>query len=270
MQSRLGNVVKVQRPKDLVKQDLEEIEQKALENKAALVKIEPDIEQDLRILEEEGYITNVSPLCPPSTIFIDLKKSEGSLYEDLSGSCKYSIRRAQREGARVEFFKNPSLEVLDKFYKIHKSTGKQKNFYIQGFDDIKRKIEVFGDQAILAMVSSSLEKDQDPVVTGANLYLGFRDGVWYMHGGTTEEGRKTKNGYELYWKSILYLKEVGYEWLDFEGVDDKRFPRFTSGWGGLSHFKEKFGGQRVEFPVPYVKFYKPLLKKLSKIMELPV
>ncbi|MBD3365984.1 peptidoglycan bridge formation glycyltransferase FemA/FemB family protein [candidate division WWE3 bacterium] len=270
MQDRLGNVVKVQRPRGVTPVDLQEIEEKAQELGSALIKVEPDLSQDLEVFKKEGYVKNMSPLCPPSTLFIDLRKSEKELYADLSGSCKYSIRRAYREGAQVEFFVNPKGEILEKFFKIHKSTGKQKSFYTQGFDDISKKVEVFGDQAVLGVVSSPLEEGGDPVATGANLYLGFGKGVWYMHGGTTEEGRNTRNGYVLYWELILHLKKLGYEWLDFEGVDDKRFPSFTRNWGGLSHFKEKFGGGRVEFPAPRVKYLKPILKKLSKFIDLPV
>ena len=270
IQSKWGNVIKVQRPRHLTAKDLEEIEVKAVELKAALIKIEPDIYQDMEVFEEAGYEENMSPLCPPATLFIDLTKSRDALHEDLSGSCKYSIRRAQREGAEVKFYVNPNEEILKQFHEIHKSTGKQKRFYTQGFDDISRKVEVFGDEAVLGMVSSPLEEGGESVVTGANLYLGFNEGIWYMHGGTTEAGRDTKNGYALYWQSILKLKEMGYKVLDFEGVDDKRFPSFTKNWGGLSHFKEKFGGERVEFPVPRVKFLSPVLKTVSRVISLPV
>jgi lipid II:glycine glycyltransferase (peptidoglycan interpeptide bridge formation enzyme) len=36
-------------------------------------------------------------------------------------------------------------------------------------------------------------------------------------------------------------------------------------WGGFSHFKEKFGGTIVEFPVPYVKYFNPIIKVISKL-----
>jgi len=264
MQSKFGNVVKVQRPTKLLEEDLEEIEEIALDLKAALIKVEPSLGQDLGVLRNGGYVRNKSPLCPSATIFIDLTKSEDVLEKALSRSCRYSIRRARREGVGVEFYRKPSGEVLEKFYELHKSTGKQKSFYIQSFKDISKKVEVFGDNAILGVVSS------DGGATGANLYLGFGEGVWYIHGGTTPEGRKNKNGYELYWQSILYLKSLGFKWLDLEGVDDKRFPNFTRNWGGLSHFKEKFGGVRVEFPPPYVKLLNPWLKRISKFIELPL
>jgi len=265
MDNKFGKAIKVQRPQRVIPQDLEEIEKVAIARKISMVKIEPSLYQDLKILEEAGYIPQGSPLSPPATIFIDLTLKPEDLWSQLSDSCKYSVRRAQRKGAKTEFFVNPSRDKVAEFYKIHASTGKQKGFYIQGEDDIQKKVELFGDKSILGTVSS-----EDGVVTGANLYLGFGKGVWYIHGGTTEEGRKTKNGYELYWQSFLYFKTLGYEWLDLEGVDDKRFPTFTKNWGGLSHFKERFGGIRVEFPSPYVKLFNPWLKRLSKYVNLQI
>lgn len=265
MQSKLGNVIKIQRPKRVIQKDLEELEDAAQKNDIALIKLEPNLNQDLQVLKDFGYEARGSPLSPPSTLFIDLRKSEKELWEEVSGSGKYSIRRARREGAKVEFHVNPSEDLVKKFYQIHSSTGKQKSFYIQPYEDIKKKVDLFGNKAVLGMVST-----KDGSVTGANLYLGYEEAIWYIHGGTTSEGRKTKNGYELYWQSILFLKEGGYDWLDLEGVDDKRFPGFTKGWGGLSHFKEKFGGTRIEFPSPYVKFYKPLIAKISRYFNVPV
>ncbi len=265
MTSKFGNVIKVQRPVRLVEGDLNELEAIAVENKVALVKIEPSLSQDLQVLTAKGYESNGSPLSPPTTIFINLGKTAEELWEDLSGSCKYSIKRAQREGVKVKFFDNPNNDLVQQFYEIHSSTGRQKKFYIQGYDDVQKKVDLYGDKAILGLSYSA-----DGAITGGNLYLGFGEGVWYMHGGTTVDGRKTKNGYELYWQSILYLKSKGYAWFDLEGVDDKRYPAFTKNWGGLSHFKERFGGVRVEFPRTYVKIYKPLLKKLSRYFSFQI
>ncbi len=97
--------------------------------------------------------------------------------------------------------------------------------------------------------------------------MGVNKTVWYFHGGTSNEARKNKTGYALVWHSILYLKEQGFEVLDLEGVDDSRFST-TNAWGGFSHFKEKFGGDTVQFPYPHIKYYNKLLKLATKIVPL--
>ncbi len=245
--SPYGHVIKIQRPRPLEALDLEEISAWANKYKVFLVKLEPSLNQNLALLQDFKYLPLGEPLIPPSTRFIDLTLSKDALWKSLSHSCRYSIRRAYREGAHVKFFRYPDEDTLRTFYEIHKGTGHSQGFYVAPFKEYVKKVALFGPDAVLGLVYGP-----DGVPTGGNLYLGFGSGVWYMHGGTTSVGRKNRNGYVLYWESILHSKELGYTVLDLEGVDDPRYPAFTKHWGGLSHFKEKFGGVHIEFPPTYL------------------
>jgi lipid II:glycine glycyltransferase (peptidoglycan interpeptide bridge formation enzyme) len=258
---KLGPVslVKIQRPRQLSQKDLEEFEQLCKQNKSLFIKIEPWIEQNLEVLEKNGYHISNAPLAPPTTIYIDLVKSKEELWHSVSRSGKYSIRRAQREGVRVEYFKNPSEELLKEFYGVEADTGKKKKFYVQSLQDLKAKAEEFGDECYIIKVF-----DGENNLCGMNFYLGFKGNIWFIHGGTTDTGRKNKTGYDLVWQAILYFKELGYKVMDLEGKDDDRFPAFTKDWGGFSHFKEKFGGEVVEFPKPRIKYLNPFLKFIAK------
>jgi len=253
-----GGLVKIQRPKSISKNDLIEITEICKKNRALFIKLEPSLGQDLKILTDYGYVKSASPLLPPTTIFINLTNNEKALWNSVSHSGKYSVNRARREGTNVEFFQNPSEKVLKSFYDIHKQTGNKKGFYIENFEDIKKKVEIFKDESFVINV-----KDKEGAIMGANFYLGFDKNIWFMHGATSHEGRKSKAGYELVWKSFLYFKGLGYEILDLEGKDDKRFPNFTKGWGGFSHFKEKFGGREIIYPEPHIKYLNPLLSKFG-------
>lgn len=255
----LGSLVKIQRPKNLNKKELDEIEKICRENKALFTKIEPSLNQKISILKDNNFFKSNFPLLPPSTIFIDLTKPEKELWDSISRSGKYSINRAQRERAKVEFFQKPNDVKLREFSEIAQSTSKKKRFYFEGLKDLKKKVDIFKDQSYLSLVYN-----EDGDLSGGNFYLGFKKNVWFLHGGTSEIGRKSKDGYELYWKSFLYLKNKGYQTLDLEGKDDGRFPSFTKNWGGFSHFKEKFGGKPIEYPEPHVKLLHPTLKTLHK------
>ena len=260
-----GNLVKVQRPPLLKKEDLEEIDRVCLENRAMFVKVDSNYGQDTKVLEEAGYALSVVPLSPPSTIWVSLEKPEAELWKDVSRSGKYSIKRAQRAGIKVEYYRNPSLDKLQTYYKeVLKPTGKKKKFYVPPFKQLVYMLEAFGDSSFLI-----LGRNKDGDIVGGGFYVGNEDQVLYVHGGTTEIGRKIDAGHGVLWKSILYFKKIGYKNLDFEGKDDPRFPDFTRGWGGFSYFKEKFGGQVIEFPYPYVKFMNPLLKQVSEKLSLP-
>jgi lipid II:glycine glycyltransferase (peptidoglycan interpeptide bridge formation enzyme) len=254
------SIVKIQHPKPLTTQDLEEIETICKKHKALFIKIEPSIGQDIKILEEKNYRKSHYPMLPPATIYTDLTKTEEELWNAVSKSGKYAIRRAQREGAKIEIYKNPSEEKLKIFNEVAQHTAKKQKFYVNTLKDLIAKTEIFGDNAFLAL---SYTKENQ--LAGGIYYLANKNCVWFMHGGTSDIGRKGKEGHELFWKSFLYFKELGFEILDLEGKDDDRFPTFTKNWGGFSHFKERFGGNIVSFPYPHIKPLRPILKLLQKV-----
>ncbi len=261
----LGKIAKVQRPWELNPTDLQEIAQVCKNNKALFVKLEPNLEQNMEVLTANGYIMPAVPLTPPSTIFIELQKPQETLWNAISRSGKYSIRRAQREKATVEIYQNPAEEQLRHFHNILTATGKLKGFHVQPFADLQKKVELFRDEAYLLVAKTSKGE-----TAGANFYLGFNKNIWFIHGGTTEVGRKGKEGYQLVWQSFDFFKKRGYEILDLEGKDDPRYPNFTGTWGGFAHFKEKFGGVSVQYPAPKARVFNPLLKKVLQFNKMAI
>jgi len=91
--------------------------------------------------------------------------------------------------------------------------------------------------------------------------------VLFVSGGSTEAARKNKSGYLLMWETMKFLKGEGYEVFDLEGKYDERFPFQTRNWEGFSHFKEKFGGTPIEFPIPMIKFLSKIYGTVSKLMK---
>jgi len=253
-------IAKMQRPVNLNVDDLKKIDEIAQKNKFAFVKLEPSLEQSVDELTQAQYKISHAPLCPPSTIFIDLENTIDALQSSLSKSARYSISRSKREGGHVEVQSNPNAELLSQIYPTLKDTAKMQKFFVPSYEDIKTKLDIWGPECHVTVV-----KNSNGIFCGTNIFLSFNRNVWHIHGGTTEEGRKTKLGYLLLWESILYLKSHGYKFLDLEGKDDKRFPSFTKTWGGFSYFKEKFGGMEMSFPYPMIKYYSSTLKLLSRL-----
>jgi lipid II:glycine glycyltransferase (peptidoglycan interpeptide bridge formation enzyme) len=258
-------LVKIQRTTPLNEEHIKEIEETCLSKRAMFIKIEPGYGQDIGILENMGYKTSLFPMVPATTIFIDLTLSEGELWNNVSKSGKYSIKRAEREGAKVEVYTNPGDKEFDIYYAILKETGTLKKFYVPPIKQLKKMRKSFGDKGHLAIV---YEKDGSPA--GAKYFIGSEDNALYVNGGTSGQGRNTKAGYALLWKSILFLKNAGYNLLDLEGKDDPRFPSFTKNWEGFSYFKEKFGGEEIEFPYPHVKYYSPIIKSMVALTGMDI
>lgn len=265
MKTILGGLSKIQRPKELSDQDLDEIEDICRERKCMFVKIEPSSGQDESLLTKRGFVRSGFPLSPPSTMIIDLGKSDDGLWASLSKSAKYSVNRARREKNKVRSFQDPGPKKIEEFFKVAKETSKRGKFYLQPVKDLLKKGEIFKDKSYLLEVYDVKDR-----LVSAKFFVAADGVVTFLHGGTSEVGRKGKGGYLLMWESISYFKQQGYQYLDLEGVDDDRFPLFTKDWGGFSHFKEKFGGTILRLPPPYIKYYSPILKFLSRFQRLPL
>lgn len=255
----LGALVKIQKPVPFKREDLAEIEKICRQHKCLFIKIEPYVGQDMSIFEESGFQISWFPMTPTATFIINLELSEKQLWENISHSGKYSIKRAQREGALVSIHRNPSRDLLREFYEVLSYTGRLQKIYVPPIKQIFAQAAAFGENGFLLMVH-----DKDGNLCGAKWHVAHGDFVLYVSGGTSEIGRRDKSGYELVWKSILYFKSLGFKVFDLEGKEDARFPNFTKRFGGFTHFKEKFGGKVVDFPYPQIKYLNPLMKLLSQ------
>jgi lipid II:glycine glycyltransferase (peptidoglycan interpeptide bridge formation enzyme) len=262
MPTKIGGFAKVQRPAAFSKEDLEEIERICRGNKALFVKIEPYVDQDISLLENAGFKLSLSPLAPPSTIYLDLSLDKETLWRNISKSGRYSIRHSED---KIAFHKNPSEGLLKQFYNIARETAKKQGFMLQSFNDLKKKTEIFGDDSFLA-----LGYDKEGSLTGGKFFLGYKDAVWYVHAGTNEQGRQSDSGHKMMWESILYFKGLGYKVMDMDGINDQRFPMFTKKWGGFSFFKEKFGGEVIRFPFSYIKYFSWLFRVIDRLRALPL
>jgi lipid II:glycine glycyltransferase (peptidoglycan interpeptide bridge formation enzyme) len=265
IKTKVGGIVKIQRPKLLNSADLKEIEKICRDNNALFIKIEPSHAQDLKVFKKHDYVPSLSPLAPPSTIYIDLTQDERSLFGSISKSGRYSIRRAEKEGVKVSFHPGPSEEILEQFYSIAKSTSRRQGFAIQSFQDLLKKAEVFKEKSYAV-----LSYDKEGNILGGKFFLGFGDTVWYLHAGTNDLGRQSDAGHRMMWESFLYFKNEGYVTMDMDGIDDDRYPSFTKNWGGFSFFKEKFGGEVIRFPEPQIKYLSRFLKFMARSRSMPL
>lgn len=258
----LGTFAKLQRPQILTNKDLREIEDICKKEKSIYIKLEPNISQDTIILDEAGYKESDAPLAPPATLVINLTKPPEELKKDLSKSGQYAINRAKREKNTVEVFVNPTDEVLDLFHRILMESGNYNRATVYELDVYKQMRNIFKESLVIL-----LSRDNRKAVCGANLYLVYETGVWYMFGGTTEAGRTNKSGYLLHWSAIELFKKQGLSFLDLEGIYDERFHKFTKNWEGFTVFKKKFGGEVVVFPKPRFKIFSAKLNALQKVAK---
>jgi lipid II:glycine glycyltransferase (peptidoglycan interpeptide bridge formation enzyme) len=251
--SKTGPLVfgKLHRPENINDSVLTELHDTALKYKVTSLKISPTPSNNLNSLANAGFKECRSIDLPPRTIFIDLSCGEGVLWDHFLPTCRRAINRARTDSNKVEIIQNPNRKTVEEYYKIVSSRGHKKGYYVQSLNDQVRKIEVFKDKSFIINVYS-----KEGLILGTKMFLGFKDAIWYMHGGITNEGQKSSSGYLLVWNSLKHFMRLGYKVFDFEGLSDSRLKHLTNSWQGYSDFKLKFGGTIIEFPLPYLKYYR--------------
>lgn len=247
-----GKICKLQRPNKL---EIESVENFCTKNNALFIKIEPNVNFDINKLEKNGFKPSKFPLLPPSTALVELKMPLEQLKNSLSSNVRYSIRKAKKDAIEIEFFQQATENQIKQFLGILKSSANKNNIISPTFKNLNSLVKNFGDKSHLA-----LSKNKNGEYTGGNFYLGYKNKAWYMFGGINKLGRKDTSGYRLMWESIKKLRSFGYDFLDLEGIKDRRFPKHTKNWAGFTKFKNKFATHKVQFPKPYVKVYCKILK----------
>jgi hypothetical protein len=259
------NIAKMQKPRVLDETDIADIDSICKEHKVLFLKLEPNTGQPESHLDNAGYLKTKYPVSPSITSTIDLTKDKDTLWNSLSRSGKYGVHRAEREGSRVEFYDEPTNEIIDGLYKLHRETSKRNGFMTRSVSDLYKRRDAFGKNCHLGLVYAA-----NGDLCGAKMFQGHKEMVLYTYGGTSAEGKHNRSGYLLMWSSIMYLKDKGYRLFDLEGMYDPRFPNDYKGWEGFTEFKNKFGVDIVEFPEPRTKFFNPVFKLFSRVTGLQI
>lgn len=189
--------------------------------------------------QREGYKVNKNSYLPTQTIIISLNKERDYLWSNLSNDARKTIsnsgveiRKLDSEVGRSEFWErwNSESKIITpswkSFQNLKKSFGK--NMWLLG---------AFLDEEMVA----------------GTVVLIVEKRAHYYYAWTSLRGREVGGQYKLVWESILELKNEGVEFFDLEGVEDERWPRKS--WRGFSHFKSKFGGEKVSFLGSFSKWF---------------
>ncbi len=162
---------------------------------------------------------------PGKTLQIDLRSD---LYSGFDKDIRYGVRRAKREGVRIE----DSNNIEDFIFLLRKSSERQRfNTYD---DDYFRKFLQIED------VSLFMAYHDDIPVSGA-LFACFGDRAFYLHAGLNYEKRSLCAPSLLNFEIMKAAKERGCSIYDFWGIDEEKMP-------GVTRFKKGFGGKEVIYP----------------------
>ena len=221
---------------------LKEIVHLAKKEKSIFFRFEP-INNKSQILNTKYKIQNTAPIQPLHTLTLDLTKSDEELLSSMHPKTRYNIRLAERHGITVHRTRFTDPEMLKDDFEIfwpllQKTAGRDgfnlhpKNYYWQMLNIL---IPQPCDDVPRPNVALYLAKYQNKIL-GANLMMFFGDTVTYLHGASSDEHRNVMAPHLLHWQIIREAKRLGYEYYDFWGIDEQR-------WPGITRFKKGFANE---------------------------
>ena len=181
---------------------------------------------DLEGFRQDGFDTSI----------IDLSKDLDSIWKNMKEkSCRYAIKRAQRDGIEIEINKNyrEFFKIVNKFLKAMGLEGLSRN----RFEQIKDKGVLFTARQRGEFICGNFYLNDD-----RNIRLLFSASRRYS---TTDKTKITLIGNAnklIHWEAVKYAKEKGLVEYDLGGVFlDKQNPAYSN-----TEFKLSFGGELVK------------------------
>lgn len=218
----------------------------AIHQGASWLRLEPivgsgDPAQLKRQLDATGCMPAPRDIDPPATRVIDLSPRVEELLTSLSQTTRNRIRKNERE-ATVSFKTSDEpaditifTTMLDNVAVRHGVSFFQKNY--------------FEAQARYLMPRRAMQLElaySSGRPLGSAIIHDWGETAYYTYAASLPEARDKDVSGLLLWRAILNAKERGIKTFDLFGVApadaDSNHP-----WYGFSTFKEKFGGQIVEY-----------------------
>ena len=249
---------------------LEGIRSLARKQRAILLKIEPDLEDDPMVagkLQALGFRHSPQEVQPRRTILVDLDAEPAELLRRMKSKTRYNIRLAERRGVTVRAGDGSDLPA---FYQLMELTAQRDGFGIhtQAYYETAHRLFVPPGHGRLL-----LAEYEGQLLAGLVVFAkwGYARGgtACYMYGASSDEHRNLMPTYLLQWEAMLWAREQGCSAYDLWGVPDEdeetleaKFTQRNDGLWGVYRFKRGFGGRLVRTIGAWDLVYAPLRYQL--------
>lgn len=190
-----------------------------------------------------------------TTLVIDLSQDLEAIWKNMSkSSCRYEIRRAEREGIKIII--NQKFEDFIKIYKLFIKTKKLKKSNVT--------VQFLKKYGILFIA------ELNGKIMGGQFYLKDKNNMRLLLAPSKRLNVDEKNSILvgsgnrlMIWEAIKYAKEKGIKEFDFGGYAEKSNDKQKM---NVSLFKKSFGG-KLAIHYIYQKDYSKIYKFLSALKQ---
>ncbi len=212
------------------------------EEKAIMVKMEPNVKNDEKI--KKFLLANSCrqgrPLFTKFTFLLDLKQKEEEILQKMKPKTRYNIRLAQRHG--VEIKEDNSEQAFKNYLKLTKETMKRQGFYAHS-SQYHQKMWIEMNQAKIAHLFLARYQKE---ILGAYIFFIFNNVLYYPYGASSRKYKKVMPLYALFWEAIKFGKKMKCHTFDMWGSPGPKVSP-KDPYFGFHRFKEGFGGELIEF-----------------------
>lgn len=218
------------------------------------VRVEPESDRVLAELQTVFGKNRIVPaphdVQPREILVLDISGSTEDLLAQMKSKTRYNIRLSEKHGVTVRFSR--SEEDLEPFINLIYATTERKAICPHPKSYYRNFFEAFQpEQCVLAMA------EHEGKILAANLIVFHERTAYYLHGGSSDEGRHLMAPYLLQWRSIEEAKRRSCTRYDFGGVRTKLSPipyhPSPDPWSGITRFKQGFAphAATLSFPGAY-------------------
>ncbi|MEZ4087697.1 MAG: peptidoglycan bridge formation glycyltransferase FemA/FemB family protein [Candidatus Gracilibacteria bacterium] len=189
---------------------------------------------------------------PESTLIVDLTPSEEEILAQMKSKGRYNIKVAQKHGVTIT-----ESHDIEAFYSLFKETTSRDDFSGHPLTYYQNMVEATGARLFLAMYENK------PIAGAIVTY--FNKTATYYYGASSDQNRNVMAPYLLHWHIMQDAKNQGYTEYDLFGIAPENAKNHP--WQGVTSFKLKFGGTRINYIDAQEIVYQPLWFWIMKIVK---
>ncbi len=256
---------------------LAEISKLAKQEQSVFVRIEPSLVKVGPInfgLKNEvnwkkfGFRKAHANYQPEHSIVLNIKQDENSLLNQMKTKGRYNIRLASKKGVKVIIAGEQHISIeqgVKEFYRILTETTSRDGFSGHPEQYYLDMLKTLGNEYCKLYLA-----EYDKKIIAGIIVTFYGDLSIYYFGASSNEYRNVMAPYLLQWGAILDAKKKNINWYDFLGtapLDSNLNYDTKHEWAGVTEFKLKFGGDKVDYSESVEKIFNPFVFWLMKIKK---
>ncbi len=226
----------------------------AQEKNLAFLRVEPQYASVAKTLFQTGFLVKKAPIDaqPKEILMLSLQDDEEAIFASMKPKTRYNIRLAQKKNVEVRPLKNEDEE--SQFLDMLAATAKRKKISFHNREYYRQFIHFFTEEKGTTFVAV-----KDGIVLAGSTVVFYEETAYYVHGGSSNEGRNAMAPHLLQWEQIRFAKSKGCTQYDFGGVAIQHQEKGKD-WRGITRFKTGFAPQAKStiFPGTYDVIFSPL------------